>query len=322
MTESRRIICGVSYSTVTRNTLAFAAAFCLTAHAALAQNMHYGVNAHYLTAPMADKMAELGAGVARVDFNWDVIETNCKGCFDWTATDATVAQARRVHVQLFPTLSYTPKWANGGQPQSYPPLNYQDWYDFVFAIASRYPDIIYWGIWNEPNLGPFWKNQDLRAYRTLTIQARAAILAANPRALILGPEVSWHATKDGWLQAAMDDYGDLFDIVTVHWYADGPEPIDVFMDQFVRPTAPNKPIWLTEIGMKPCYTMFGEFGQALFYQRVLEAYQKHRDWWTNTLFYDLYEPPSSTNCGSAIVRENYTNTLAFRILQAFIKVFP
>jgi hypothetical protein len=308
---------------VHRNTLAFALGFCLTAHASLAQNMHYGVTTHVLTPQMADKMVELGAAVTRVDFNWDQIEGSCKGCFDWSGTDAIRDQARRTRLTLFPTLSYTPRWANGGETSNYPPLNYQDWYDFVFATASRYKnDIFYWGLWNEPNLDFFLKGTDPRVYRSLVINARAAILAANPRAIILGPEISWHATKDGWFEAVMNDYGDLFDIVTVHWYQDGPDPIDVYMDRFVRPYARNKQVWLTEIGMKPCYSLFGEAGQALFYQRVLDAYQLHRDWWTNTTFYNLYDTPTPTDCGAAIVRPDYTNTLAFRILQAFIRIFP
>jgi hypothetical protein len=308
---------------VKRNTLVLAAGCCLWAHAALAQNIHYGVNTHTLTPQMADKMVELGAGVARVDFNWDQIEGACKGCFDFSATDAIRDQARRTHLVLFPSVGYAPKWANGGQASSYPPANMQDWYDFVFALASRYKnDIFYWGLWNEPNLDGFFKGTDLRTYRSLVINARAAILAANPRGLVLGPEISWHATKDGWFEAAMNDFGDLFDIVTVHWYQDGPDPIDVFMDRFVRPYARNKPVWLTEIGMKPCYSLFGEAGQALFYQRVLSGYQLHREWWTNTTFYNLYDTPTPADCGAAIVRPDYSNTLAFRILQAFIRIFP
>ena len=303
--------------------MAFAISFWLIAHAAAAQNPHYGMVTHDLSPQMADKMVELGAGTARVDFGWDVIEGACKGCFDWRATDAMRDEARRTHLQLFATLSYAPKWANGGQSPTYPPLNYQDWYDFVLAVASRYKnDIFYWGLWNEPNLDGFMKGTDLRVYRSLVVMAHAAIRTANPLAYIVGPEVSWHATKDGWFEAAMNDYGDLFDIVAVHWYLDGPYPIDVYMDQFVRPYARNKPVWLAEIGMKPCYSLFGEAGQALFYQRTLEAYQLHRDWWTNIFFYNLYDVPTPTDCGAAIVRPDWTNRLAFRLLQAFIRVFP
>ena len=114
------------------------------------------MNTRVLTAPMADKMTELGGGVVRLAFGWDVIEPDCKGCFDWTTTDAWRDEAQRTHRTIFASLAYTPAWANGGHPYRYPPLNYQDWYDFVFATVSRYrDDILLWGVWNEPNLDEY-----------------------------------------------------------------------------------------------------------------------------------------------------------------------
>jgi hypothetical protein len=117
-------------------------------------------------------------------------------------------------------------------------------------------DIYLWGVWNEPNLGAFLKGTDLKTYRSLVIMAHAAILAANPTAAVLGPEVSQHALEDGWFGAAMIDFGDLFDIVTVHWYPDGPA-LEYAMDQLVRPFALAKPVWLSETGLTPCASLFG-----------------------------------------------------------------
>src|SRR5207302_2060568 len=88
------------------------------------------------------------------------------------------------------------------------PLNFQDWYDFVFAAVSRYKDDIFlWGVWNEPNLDVYLDGADLRTYRTLAVMAHAAIRAANPNAVVIGPDVSWHGVKDGWFAAAMNDFG-------------------------------------------------------------------------------------------------------------------
>ena len=52
-----------------------------------AQNRHYGANAHDVGAPIAEKMTELGAGLVRVVFGWDVLEPSCKGCYNWSFTD-------------------------------------------------------------------------------------------------------------------------------------------------------------------------------------------------------------------------------------------
>ena len=297
-------------------------ALCLVlcgASRAAAQNPHYGMNTRVLTAPMADKMTELGAGVVRLAYGWDVIEPGCKGCFHWGATDAWRDEAMRTHRTIFASLAYAPAWANGGHPYAYPPLNYQDWYDFVFATVSRYKDDIHlWGVWNEPNLDEYLQGADLRVYRSLVITARAAIRAANPSAQVLGPDVSFHGVKDGWFAAVMNDFGDLFDIVTVHWYADGPE-LGFMMDALVRPVSLGKEVWLSEAGMTPCASFFGEVGQALLYQRVLSAFQSRRSWWTGVSFYDLYETPAPRTCGSAITRADWSNRPAFLLYQAFIK---
>jgi hypothetical protein len=292
------------------------------AGAAFAQDYHYGMNTRVLTAPMADKMTELGAGVVRLAYGWDVIEPSCKGCYNWERTDAWRDEARRTHRTIFASLAYAPSWANGGHPYWYPPLNYQDWYDFVFATVSRYRhDIFLWGVWNEPNLDIYLKGTDLRVYRSLTVMAHAAIRAANPDAIILGPDVSWHGVKSGWFAAAMNDFGDLFDIVTVHWYADGPA-LEFMMDQLVRPASLGKNVWLSEAGMTPCFSIFGEAAQALLYQKVLSAFQARRDWWTGVNFYDLYEVPTPSNCGTAITRPDWSNRAAFLLYQTFIRANP
>jgi hypothetical protein len=293
---------------------------------AYGQNYQYGMNTQLnlnaLSGPIADKMTELGAGVLRMPFGWDVIEPACKGCFDWTATDAWRDQARRTRRTIFATLGFTPRWANGGRALNYPPSNYQDWYDFVFAAVTRYKDDIFlWGIWNEPNLDAYVHDRDVQVYRTLVVTASAAIRAANPLARVLGPEVSHHALTDGWYAATMHAVGDAFDIVTVHWYPDGPD-LAFMMDELVRPFAPRRTVWLTEAGLKPCGTMFGEAAQALFYQRVLNAFQPRRSWWTAVLFYDVYERPLPPDCGTAIVRPDWSNRPAFALLQAFIRANP
>jgi len=287
-----------------------------------AQDYHYGMNTIELTPRMADKMAELGAGVVRLAYGWDVIEPDCKGCYDWTTTDAWRDEARRTHRTIFASLAYAPSWANGGHTYEYAPLDNRDWYDFVFAVVSRYRDDIYlWGIWNEPNLDLYLRPNDPRTYRSLVITARAAILAANPRAVVLGPEVSHHAMHDGFFAAVMSDFGDLFDIVTVHWYPDGPS-IDTMMDRMVRPLSRDRPVWLSETGLPSCGSIFGEIGQSLFYERVLQAFDARRSWWTGVLFYSLFEPPGPRGCGSAITRADWSNRPAFTLLQRFIAAKP
>src|SRR5206468_10587691 len=141
------------------------------------------INAHDVSGITADKATELGAGVIRVVFGWDVIEPNCKGCFNWTNTDGWVIEARRTKRSIFAQLGYAPRWANGGGPYQNPPLDDQDWYDFVYAVVDRYKDdIVLWGVWNEPNLNLYLRNGDIVAYERLVRTAHAAIRAASPDA--------------------------------------------------------------------------------------------------------------------------------------------
>jgi hypothetical protein len=176
-------------------------------------------------------------------------------------------------------------------------------------------------VWNEPNLDSFLKDSDLKVYRSLVIMAHAAIRAASPAAVILGPDVSWHGVTTGWFAAAMYDFGDLFDIITVHWYPDGPD-LAWMMDQLVKPVSLGKQVWLSEAGMRPCVSFFGEVGQALLYQRVLNVFKARRDWWTGVSFYDLYESPTGRDCGSAITRPDWSNRPAFLAYQGFIRANP
>ena len=298
---------------------AAAAALCADVRA---QNLHYGMNTRVLTPQMADKMVELGATVVRLAYGWDVIEPSCKGCFNWTITDGWRDEAKRTGRVIFGSLAYSPGWANGGHTYNYPPLVAQDYYEFVYAVVSRYKDDIFlWGIWNEPNLDVYLKGADVETYQTLAIVGRAAIRAANPNALVLGPDVSHHAMLDGFFQAVMRSAGALFDIVTVHWYADGPK-LDQMMDQLVLPFASGREVWLSETGLRPCASFFGEIDQALFYHQVLEAFRLRRHWWTAVSFYDLYDPAEPGDCGSAITRPDWSNRPAFNVLKNFMQQHP
>jgi hypothetical protein len=81
-------------------------------------------------------------------------------------------------------------------------------------------------------------------------------------------------------------------------------------------------VWLSEAGRKPCASIFGEPGQASFYQRVLDAYRPRRSWWTAVFFYNLYEAPTAGDCGWGITRADWSNRPAFSLFQSFIARNP
>ena len=149
----------------------------------------------------------------------------------------------------------------------------------------------------------------------------AAVRSFGGQVQMTSPDCASGTDRVAEIAAAMNDVGDLFDIVTVHWYADGPG-LEFMMDQLVRPASLGKNVWLSEVGMKPCFSFFGEAGQALLYEKVLSAFQARRDWWTGVNFYDLYEVPTASDCGTAITRPDWSNRPAFLLYQAFIRASP
>lgn len=287
-------------------------------------NIHYGMVTHYVDARMADKMRELGAGIARVDFNWSGMEPARSRRYDFDYTDTSVRSARRRGLEVFATIGYTPKWSNGGRNEHAPPLRIQDWEDFVTTVVERYQgrdmDVKDFGIWNEPDLHAFFEGS-LDDYVALVKAGRQAIRRANGQAKVLGPDVSQDGVLNGFYAAAMEAAGDQFDIVTVHWYPTGRggRRLEAFLDDNVRPASMGKPVWLTEVGLSAC-GRGGEDAQAAFYARMLDAFQARRSWLTSIFFYDLYEPASK--CSYPPVRVDWSNRPAFRVYRDAIKAHP
>jgi hypothetical protein len=60
-----------------------------------AQPSTLGVAAIDLDARTADKAVELGTGIVRLAYPWNVIEGECKGCFNWSFADRWRDEARR-----------------------------------------------------------------------------------------------------------------------------------------------------------------------------------------------------------------------------------
>src|SRR2546422_268183 len=91
-----------------------------------APNTHYGMVTHYADARIADKMRELGAGIVRVDFNWNGMQPSPRR-YDFDYTDTTVRSARNRGLEVFATIAYSPAWANGGRSNHAPPLQIEGW---------------------------------------------------------------------------------------------------------------------------------------------------------------------------------------------------
>jgi hypothetical protein len=110
-----------------------------------------------------DTLKRLGVPLVRVTVHWNVVAPKRPTdpasprdrAYDWRRSDRVLLALRRHGLTPIVTLVGTPAWANGGRGPNYAPPRPGDFRAFARAVASRYPWVRYWLIWNEPN-HPLW----------------------------------------------------------------------------------------------------------------------------------------------------------------------
>jgi len=157
--------------------------------------------------------------------------------------------------------------AVGGNLQSainYPPEDPDVFAAYAANMASRYPQIEAWEIWNEPNTSFFWRPAvDAEGYTTLLRKTYRAVKTANPAAKVilggLSPGTAMDSIRASEFLGQIYQHGGggSFDAVAFHAYGAGPLKnwlgdalleIRYAMDQNGDA---RKRVWITEMG---CYT--------------------------------------------------------------------
>jgi hypothetical protein len=150
---------------------------------------------------------------------------------------------------------------------NYPPKDANAFAAYAANLASRYPQIEAWEVWNEPNTSFFWRPAaGVEAYTNLLEKTYLAVKGANPRAkVILGglspgntSSIADSIAAAAFLSAIYQAGGGAsFDAVAYHAYGTGPLD-DWLADALLgiryvmdRNGDIGKPVWITEIG---CYT--------------------------------------------------------------------
>jgi hypothetical protein len=151
-----------------------------------------------------EEMQSNGVAATTLTVPWNAIEPR-KGTFRWQQADPVIQQMRScgltlgVHVLANATWAVQPSPA-GDQRISMPPVNMQDYYDFIFQLASHYRgQISRYSIENEAASPNNWGGTAAE-YAELLATAYAAIQAADPDALVLNDGMSSSAL--GFLYAA------------------------------------------------------------------------------------------------------------------------
>ncbi len=281
----------------------------------------WGINTHTPTAEQLDICEELGVGWIRVDFNWADVETPVKNNFAWGTLDNVVAEAFARNIHIFGSIAYTPSWAGASGQISDPPVNPDDWYDFVRACVSRYRYWVHhWGMWNEPNLPEFWTGSQEDYVNLILIPGHDAAKSADPECFVLGPELSGHDVSEAldFLDFVLENASAYIDIITQHSYSGTALEIINFIDNHAYPVAenqaPGKELWLTETGWRT--DTYGEEYQALMYELMCQSVEE-TDSIDKVFFYELADGAGTQEWGIIRYPDN-SRKPAFDSYQSYI----
>ena len=223
----------------------------------------------------------------RQQFPWADIEISGKGRFDdcrnppcrdaWAKYDNIVELAGQHGINIIARLDATPRWARTTPGDFAPPTNFDDYGDYVAAVASRYKGrITHYQIWNEPNNYPEWGEQPVNPedFTRLLCMAYRRIKEVDPNAKVIAPALTPTISLDPgpgpgtglndfiYLQRMYDaGAGQCFDIMSAQGYGLFSGPTDhrlrprnvnfsrpmYIRDIMVQNGDAHKPIWISEM---------------------------------------------------------------------------
>jgi hypothetical protein len=142
------------------------------------------------------RAASAGMSYARFFIAWSGVATERPleprnpndPAYDWSAVDRQLAPYAAAGLDVMAQLWMVPGWANGGQAPSHYALHSDDFGDFAYAAALRYPQIRWWLPVNEPNLPAAVQPTSVVMYERMLRTAYDGIKEADPAAqVVAGP---------------------------------------------------------------------------------------------------------------------------------------
>jgi hypothetical protein len=266
-----------------------------------------------------DLLRAAGVTWIRQELPWEQIEPVAKGQTTdpnfggstWAKYDDIVSRASASGMQLMLRLDTSPRWAlPPGAPDGLgPPMAYDDYFDFVSEVATRYRGrVAAYQIWNEPNLTSEWGHTppDPAAYEALLRGASERIREADPSAKVVMAALAPTLTENSdalnelvYLQRLYDaGVRGSFDVLAVQAYGlrGGPDDprIDASDVTFSRPTLVRQvmvangdadvPVWATEMGWNvnpPDYAVqaYGRVTPSLQARYTVRGFERAAEQW-------------------------------------------
>lgn len=199
--------------------------------------------------------------------HWPQVEIG-RNRWDWDILDREVELAEKHHVDLLMTFGFTPDWAGSGPVEQLPGrfpggrrrevvrdvADLEDWRNYIRTQAMRYKGrILYYEIWNEPNLPGNRIIGTPERMLTLAKEAYVTLKQVDPNIKVISPSpvnpngIEW---LDRYLELGGGQYAD---IIGYHFYVrTRPEA----MLKLILPVKEvmrkhgmgDKPLWNTESG--------------------------------------------------------------------------
>lgn len=219
----------------------------------------------------AGLIADVGAQWVAMDLVWYATEP-AKGQYEGAILDKLdhcIALARGAGARVIIAVYRAPRWARATDAATDPPVDEQDFADFMTVVAARYHGkVAAWRIWNEPDHPAFWTQpSDPAHYGRIVKAAHRAIKSVSPgTTVVVGGTSHNNYPYLERVYEAHPDLGNYFDVMATHPYtAHGVSPETIVRDSDGRihhkyfpayrevrsmmlSYGDNKPIWLTEFG--------------------------------------------------------------------------
>ncbi|MCC7452465.1 MAG: LysM peptidoglycan-binding domain-containing protein [Anaerolineae bacterium] len=185
-------------------TLAAGTAAATTAPSNTASNVGfaYGVSAFLGVSDPAlvvTAVKDLGVNWVKLSLAWRGLEAT-KGTIDFATLDSRIDLLTNANFKILLTVSAAPDWARNTTTESGPPTDFNDYANFIGAVAARYKGRVQaYEIWNEPNIRREWSGRPLSAasYVELLRLAYNAIKAADSAAIVVSAGLSPTGFNDG-----------------------------------------------------------------------------------------------------------------------------
>ena len=198
-----------------------------------------GVNAHPLWFSQATYVKQfnalkgLGLQWARIDLHWDRLET-AQGKYALSTVDTMAQTLQQMQIKsvcyLVGSAAFDSSAPAGvSNTDQYPPKNPNIFANRMAMLATRYPVVQAWEIWNEPNLPSFWQTaEDPTAFAQLVSLTDTALTKAVPsKPVVLGGMAyySQMPTKGGLMLEQLATLGvfKLGLVAAYHPYSEYPE---------------------------------------------------------------------------------------------------